>query len=195
MARSVMRLFLALDVDEAVRDAAAAWMTAVRRAIDEKAAGLRFARLDALHVTLHFLGDVPAPLVDRLQDVLRPPLAIPAFEASLDRLGTFPPRGSPRVVWAGLADGRDQASAIYDALRPRLEAAGAAPAFEPHGYTPHLTLARLKPTADRGRSLQRVLSAVPPPHARWRIDHVALYESDLSANRARYTVKVTTALA
>lgn len=189
------RLFLAFDIDESVRAATAAWIAALRRAIDPDAAGLRFPRLDALHLTLHFLGDVDTAGADALLSGLAAPLAIPAFDASLGAVGTFPPRGAPRVVWAGLAAGRAQAEAVHAALLPRLEAAGVVPAFEPRGYTPHLTLARLRPTADRGRSILRAIAELPPPDARWRVDHVTLYESDLSENRARYTVRAMTPLA
>jgi RNA 2',3'-cyclic 3'-phosphodiesterase len=190
-----MRLFLALDVDEGVRTAAAAWMSELKRHIDVHASGLRFARLDALHVTLHFLGDVSVASVDGLRQALAERLPIPAFDATLEDTGTFPPRGSPRVVWAGLVAGRHEAVAVHDALIPRLQSAGVQPAFEPRGYVPHLTLARLRPTPDRGRTLLRALAAVPPPRATWTIDHVTLYESDLSENRAKYAIRASTPLA
>ena len=189
-----MRLFLALDVDEEVRTAVAAWTTAMRRRLDTDAAGLRFPRLDALHITLHFLGDLPEAAGDALVHALAEPLTISAFDATLQEVGTFPPRGAPRVVWGGLADGRDRALLVHEALVPRLQLAGVAPAFEPRGYTPHLTLARLRPSPDRGRSVVGALARVSPPRARWRIDHVTLYESDLSENRARYEVRATTRL-
>jgi 2'-5' RNA ligase len=190
-----MRLFLALDVDDAVRRAAAAWMSALTDHLHTSdAAGLRAPRLDALHLTLHFLGSVDAAHADALRDALAPPLLIPPFTASLGDVGTFPPRGAPRVVWVDLADGREQTLAIHEALLPRLQDAGVLPAFEPRGYTPHLTLARLKPGTLHARTLSSALQHVPAPRATWTIDHVTLYESDLSENRARYRVQASTSL-
>jgi 2'-5' RNA ligase len=189
-----MRLFLALDVDEPVRAAVGGWVAALQQRLDVRASGLRVPRLDALHITLHFLGDVTASHADALLCALADPLSVPAFDATLGEVGTFPPRGSPRVVWVGLAGGREQALAVHEALATRLQAAGIAPAFEPRGYTPHLTLGRFKPTPDRGRSVLRAIGGIPPPQARWRVDHVTLYESDLSENRARYAVRATTRL-
>lgn len=189
-----MRLFLALDVDEAVRAAAAAWTSALRRHLGAEAAALRVPRLDALHVTLHFLGEVSAASDAALRTALSAPLQRPRFEAALGEAGTFPPQGAPRVIWAGLGAGAAETIAVHDALRPRLQTAGALPAFEPRGYVPHLTLARLRPRSIHRGALSRALAAVPPPQARWTIDHVTLYESDLSGNRARYTVRATTPL-
>jgi RNA 2',3'-cyclic 3'-phosphodiesterase len=194
MSDGLMRLFLALDVDAAVRRAVEAWTSAITRELGRDANGLRTPRFDALHLTVHFLGSVDGAHADTLRDALATPLPIPAFTASLGAVGTFPPRGSPRVVWVGLADGREQALAIHEALQPRLEETGVLPAFEPRGFTPHLTLARLRPGAIRGGTLHQALEAVPPPHATWRIDHVTLYESDLSENRAKYAVRASTPL-
>jgi 2'-5' RNA ligase len=191
----LMRLFLALEVDAGVRHAVEAWTSAITRELGRDANGLRTPRLDALHLTVHFLGSVDSAHADRLRDALATPLPIPAFTASLGAVGTFPPRGSPRVVWVGLADGGEQTLAIHEALQPRLQETGVLPAFEPHGYTPHLTLARLRPGTIRGGTLHRALEAVPPPRATWRIDHVTLYESDLSENRAKYAIRASTPLA
>jgi 2'-5' RNA ligase len=190
-----MRLFLAFDVDPIVQNAAAAWVSGVKHHLDAgHAAGLRFAPLDALHVTLHFLGNVDPAAVETLRAALAPPLAIPPFEASLEDVGAFPPRGAPRVLWAGLSSGREQAVAVHAALMPRLREAGVLPAFEPRGYLPHLTLARIRPGSAQGRTVLRLLEAVAPPRATWTIDHVTLYESDLSGNRARYAARATTKL-
>jgi RNA 2',3'-cyclic 3'-phosphodiesterase len=194
MSDRLMRLFLALDIDAEVRRAVEAWTSAIRGELGRDADGLRTPRLDALHLTLHFLGSVDGAHANALGEALATPLPIPAFAASLGAVGTFPPRSSPRVVWVGLADGREQVLAIHEALQPRLQETGVLPAFEPRGYTPHLTLARLRPGAIRGGTLHRALEAVPPPRATWRVDHVTLYESDLSENRAKYAIRAKTAL-
>jgi LigT like Phosphoesterase len=100
-----MRLFLALDVDEGVRTAAAAWMSELKRHLDVHASGLRFARLDALHITLHFLGDVSAAGVDGLRQALAERLPIPAFDATL---ADAAPRAGRRAATTRAMDHRSR---------------------------------------------------------------------------------------
>jgi 2'-5' RNA ligase len=48
----------------------------------------------------------------------------------------------PRVVWAGITEGADQLRSIFNQLEPRLRSLGFAP--DPKGFSPHLTIARVK---------------------------------------------------
>src|SRR4051812_13067906 len=66
-ARSSLRLFIALWPTDAVRDAIAAWQS--QWAWPQKASVVKAERL---HVTLHFLGEVPPERVLDLRYVLSP---------------------------------------------------------------------------------------------------------------------------
>jgi 2'-5' RNA ligase len=152
-----LRLFLALWPDPATRDAVAQWQNAWKwpdRAAPEKR--------ERLHLTLHFLGNVPAQRVAALVDGLR----VPCEPLSLE-LG----RGE---VWPnGVAVLRPDSAppsllALHAALSQRVTDFGLP--VDTRAFRPHITLAR------------RAAGARPPPqgpHLRWPADQGYVLVSSL----------------
>jgi RNA 2',3'-cyclic 3'-phosphodiesterase len=149
------RLFIALWPDAGVRDALADWSgqwqwnAAAKRVPAER-----------LHLTLHFLGDVPRARMPALRVALRLPFA--PFSVSLGRPALWP--GGIAVLEPDRVPTRLRQlhAALGEALQ-RLTL----PA-EQRIYRPHVTLAR------------RAGSALPPlrgPRLRWPVRGYALVES------------------
>ncbi len=140
----MVRLFVAVDLPAGVREGLAALAAGVP--------GARWVEGDQLHLTLRFIGEVDGALFRDIATALGAVGGTP-FELTLDGLGHFPPRGVPRVLWAGV--GRSDALV---SLRTRVESAlaGVGVAREGRKFAPHITLARLKgtPPARVGRFLQ-----------------------------------------
>jgi len=61
-----MRLFVALDIDEAIRERIARFVDGVRGFAPEA----RWMRSESLHVTLKFIGEVASEGIDAIQGVL-----------------------------------------------------------------------------------------------------------------------------
>jgi 2'-5' RNA ligase len=62
-----MRLFVAVDLDDASREAIGAEQTRLRRALDaEGRPAWKWVRLDRMHLTLVFIGEVDAPAAEAL---------------------------------------------------------------------------------------------------------------------------------
>jgi RNA 2',3'-cyclic 3'-phosphodiesterase len=124
-----VRLFLALwpppEVLEALQAHAGAWSwgEAARRTRDER-----------LHVTLHFLGDVPAAKVPDLQSGLQVPWT--GCELLLDRPVVWP--GGIAVLEA--TDVPAELAQLHARLREQLERMEVP--LENRRYRPHVTLAR-----------------------------------------------------
>jgi RNA 2',3'-cyclic 3'-phosphodiesterase len=193
----ILRLFLAIDLDDGAAAGLRAWSERLRNALGSAHAGsLAFANPAQLHLTLYFLGEVVPERADALSAALAPALDVPAFAATLGALGTFPPAGAPRVAWIGLALGHEQTIAVRTALQPRLRDARLAPPADERPFFPHVTLARVRRTAKpgAGRALRAAMATLPPPQARWTVGGVTLYESLLSRDGARYIARATCAL-
>jgi 2'-5' RNA ligase len=129
--RAVTRLFTAIDLPEAAKDQ----LELLRRGIPRA----RWTKDRQYHLTLRFLGEVEGPAVELVHEVLRGVRAAP-FELRLEGTGHFPPRGRPRVLWAGVAP-----EPRLDELQRRVEKAvrRAGLPGEERRFAAHVSLARL----------------------------------------------------
>lgn len=117
------------------------------------------------HLTLEFLGDLPEARVPAIVSALRAVgPRVPPFSITLEGVGAFPSRASPRVVWLGVTEGRVELSALAREVAAALEALGIPRPREP--FVPHLTLFRVRSAADRERARQWLDGAREPPAPR-----------------------------
>lgn len=139
------RLFVALELPEAVREAVAQRVETHRGDLPRA----RWIHPSALHLTLVFLGDVADEPLPALSDALGAAFAPhPPLTLELVGAGTFPPpapRKRARVAWLGVRvdGGVERLQALQGDVA---EAARATVDHEPdrRPYSPHLTLARPK---------------------------------------------------
>lgn len=182
-----MRLFFALDLDDAARAKVAA-VTAelagnIERAREPRA--VKWVEREKLHVTLRFLGEVNEDTVAALGRVLSGPLPERAFTLRLGGGGCFPPAGDPRIIWVGVTEGADESRAVYQRLDETLRLLNFA--SEAREYRPHVTLGRVRELSrPAGRNLRVWLQGVPSRLIDVAIDHVTLYRSELSSRGPRY---------
>ena len=178
-----MRLFIAVNLPAAVRDAIYADVEPLRGATT----AIRWVSPAALHVTLKFLGEQDESLVIPLRDVLEsvvPPHA--AIFARTTDVGAFPNFRRPRVVWVGMTSERALQSLAGDidrALTP-LGIPRDARAFQAH-----LTLGRVK--GELGPTQATALAAAAKSCQGSRelaVRTVDLMQSELGPGGSRYSV-------
>jgi RNA 2',3'-cyclic 3'-phosphodiesterase len=168
---SPLRLFVALDLPEPVRDVLAELAAAADPAV------WRPLGRDALHVTLAFLGHRPEADVDTIEGLL--PAGSPAIELALAGAEILPPRRG-RVLTARIGDPTGALGELQAGLSARLEAAGLyTPEKRP--FHPHATAARLRPRARPPRSVELPLDPLT-----FTAEAVTLYVSRLHPSGARY---------
>ena len=126
------RLFVAIDPSAPVRDALAR--------LSHGVPGAKWVAPEQFHLTLRFIGAVEGALLDEIAEALGD-VEAPAFRLALDGVGHFPPRGAPRVLWAGVNDGA-ALGRLHERIEARLRQLGVAP--DRRRFAPHVTLARLK---------------------------------------------------
>lgn len=165
----MMRAFLALDLPAAVLDAIADFQAALPTG--------RLVAPEALHLTLAFLDEQPAPVLAEV-DVAMRGLRAAAFDLELAGVDTFGGR-SPDLVFLGVAP-----NAALDHLHRKIMAAlrGLGLELGRVRFRPHVTLARL-PRRIAPRDLDR-LAAFLATHAALhlpglRVERFTLYRSTL----------------
>jgi RNA 2',3'-cyclic 3'-phosphodiesterase len=178
-----MRLFVAVETPEAVRQALRAWIHPLKAAYPRA----RWVRVENLHVTLKFIGDALAQQLDAMLAALRAVRQPPAIEIRFRGTGFFPNERRPRVLWAGVETGPELES-LAQAIDRALEPTGVA--RETRKFRPHLTVARFPEKSDAAgvaRIRGTLAAAVSPDFGSARVSDFHLYRSVLNPSGAEYT--------
>ena len=170
------RLLVAIDLPDTTKDQ----ILSLRQ--DDLPPG-RWPRRDGLHLTLHFIGEVPEAVARAYARALEQ-VDVPAFDLRIQGVGQFPIEARPRVIWAGV-ENTAPLRELYEAVGEALESEGFL--RERRRFHPHITLMRFKKPLRRGlasRWLQAHLDFHTEPA---RIEQFVLYESQLKPSGAVYT--------
>jgi 2'-5' RNA ligase len=186
-----MRLFVALDIDDDVRNRIARFLDGLRGFAPD----IRWVRPESLHVTLKFIGEQSETQVELIKQALET-IEADHFELNFRGYGFFPKERAPRVFWVGI-DGNAKLTSLAAAVDATL--APLEIEQEKHIYNPHLTLARgagrsgspRRENSDRPnhvQHLQEKLSALPTPEfSTMTAREFFLYQSQLSPGGSKYT--------
>src|ERR1700757_4713765 len=188
----VMRLFVALDIDDAIRERIARFVDGVCNFAPDA----RWVKPESLHVTLKFIGEQPDASVDKIKKELAS-ISAATTEIKFSGYGFFPTTKSARVFWIGMEAG-PQLTALAAAIDDRMASLGIAK--EDRAFSPHLTLARGAGGSGSPRwrkadgpnrafsYLQEKLSALPVPEfGTMTPREFFLYQSQLSPKGSTYT--------
>ncbi len=186
MASVGARVFVAVDVGDAVRREAARVVSALQVKLEAAKTPPKvvWVKPAALHVTIRFLGEVDRAEVERITPLLAPPIQLAPFDVRWRGIGTFPNNRHPRALWLGVINGATQLAAIEAEITRRL--VGSAVELDDRALLPHLTLGRVK-MAGAGVDWPKLLQSAEVRNATSFIDHVTLYESRLSQYGPHYT--------
>ena len=169
---SAGRLFLAVDPPA---DAVAA----LDRAVDPLRSlpgAPRWIPPSRWHLTLVFLGDVAAQLLDPLTAAVAPAVAgTPPLTLQLAGAGRFGSRRRPAVCWAGVSGDDAELTALADRLAAAVRSVGLP--VEDRPFRAHLTLGRWRPGRPADAELPERLAAHRGPV--WPVREVVLRRSHL----------------
>jgi 2'-5' RNA ligase len=185
-ASAFQRLFVAIAVPEAVRECLARAQGQLRRCAPPGA--MRWTRPEQFHLTLKFLGDVPAGQIARVEQSLNDACApVPAWPLSAGGIGFFPGRHKPRVVWAGVADDANRLAELHRRIDQALRSF--APPEQPGKFTGHITLGRFKPGRNPARLefWKRAEVLGGQQFGQWTPAAVEIIRCDLTSAGARHT--------
>ena len=178
MEQKMIRLFIAIDMPETIRYE----IQGMGRSIPNA----RPVPDEQLHLTLKFIGEVENSRLHYIHEALNEIRQLP-FSLRLQGMGTFPPRGTPRVLWTG-ATPMENSVILRNSIERALGDIGI-----PRGkkkYIPHVTLARLRNSPIR--QLQQFLAGNAFfQTADFSVDGFILYSSRLTSKGAIHTVEAS----
>jgi 2'-5' RNA ligase len=140
-----------------------------------------------IHLTTKFLGYVAEPDIPKVCEVMKSAAAhTKSFELEVAGLGTFPPTGSPRVVWAGVRGELEPLAELVEEIEQGVaDAVGIRPEHRP--FHPHLTLGRVKSTGNADRLKTAMLECGPAEAGSFTADGLTLFMSELRRDGSVYT--------
>lgn len=182
-----VRSFIAIELDRAVLQALDQVQTDLKRRVGREV--VRWVRSDGVHLTLKFLGNVPAGQVPVIEQGLRRVCAAyHPFTLYCANVGCFPHERRPRVVWVGVEEPSGTLLALQRAVEEEIAPLGYP--TESRAFTPHLTLGRAQRSASPSelRQLGELVASYRSDRiAAMEVRSVSLMRSELRPTGAVYT--------
>lgn len=185
---TTIRVFIALDIPAGEKQALADTIHCLQAAIPY---GVRWVDPAGIHLTLNFLGNVNASLVDDILKAMQCAAeSFPGdnFDLQLASLGAFPNERQPRVLWAGIDGDLDSLKGLQEKVDEAISRLGFPREKRP--FNPHLTLGRVRDGVSP--SIRRQISAAfattnLEPGDSWEVKEMHLIRSTLTPGGAIYT--------
>jgi RNA 2',3'-cyclic 3'-phosphodiesterase len=187
-----MRLFIALDIDDGIRQRIVLFLDGVRGFAPDA----RWVRPESLHVTLKFIGEEPEETLEDMKHALSKITTGP-LDLTFHGYGFFPGLKAARVFWIGI-ESSPQLASLAKTIDETTIKLGVAK--DDHAFSPHLTLARGgggsgaprrqkddRPNVRFVRLQEKLAAMATPEFGTMTAREFCLYRSQLSPGGSRYT--------
>ena len=152
--------------------------------------GVKWVARHNVHVTMHFFGDLEPDTIEPLTEALRDAVRqVGTFHIAVRSVGTFPPRGRPRVVWLGLDDPQRGLVRLHEAVEDATALVGLP--VEKRKFRAHLTVGRVRPRKRPAGLAQALAEAAEVDCGTCEIDSLVLFKSDLTPRGPIYEALAT----
>jgi len=189
-----IRAFVAIELDDAITAALRTAQNELKRSTVSHIG--KWVTPQSIHLTLKFLGDIAESQVRPIGQALQRACAgTPPFAISLTEMGCFPNLQRPRVIWVGVGGDLEALTQLQRAVESEINPLG----FEPErrGFTPHLTLARIRDKAhssERQKLGQLLTKVRVDTSVGQTVEQLSLMRSELRPSGAVYTCLVAVPL-
>ncbi len=176
-----IRTFFSFDIED---ETITRRLTKAQGMLATTGADLKMVETQNIHLTVRFLGDIPASMVEPIYEEMKQ-IKFTPFEVELKGVGAFPRLNNPRVVWAGITKGAKELTNVFEQLEPRLRGLGFAP--DNKGFSPHLTIARVRTGRNKPQLVQKVQELANFEVGTAKVSCLRLKKSDLTPRGPIYS--------
>lgn len=176
-----VRLFLAAELGEPLR----AELVRVIGRLSAAESNVKWVAPGSLHLTIKFCGELPdaGPLAEQVRleaSRFRP------VEVAVAGVGQFPPKGPPKVVWAGCRGDVAALAAVAAACERAADRVGVE--RDRFGFTAHITLGRARDGRSSKGLAKTLATFADTPFGTLRVEAVTLFSSVLNSAGPTYSV-------
>jgi 2'-5' RNA ligase len=176
-----IRSFIAFDLES---DVVLKRLTEIQSLLVKTGADLKLVEPKNIHVTMRFLGNITPSMIEQIYVEMQKVQFVP-FDIRIQGVGAFPDVRYPRVCWAGITEGADHLRDIFSQLEPKLQGLGFA--ADPKGFSPHLTIARVRSGRNKVELAKFIEENVKFDFGAIRANCLKLKKSDLTPNGPVYS--------
>ena len=176
---SKFRGFIAIDIESNKK------LIEFENEIKKTGADLKLVEPENVHITLKFLGDTEEELLEEIKNIIKKSVeGMEPFTIKLKGTGVFPNQNYIKVVWIGIESGEP-----IGEIAQKIDNQTVKIGFEKEkrGFSPHLTIARVKNSKNKDRLLQVLEKYRDVEFADIKIEAIKLKKSDLTPSGPIYT--------
>ena len=176
-----IRTFIAIELPDEVKE----FLRPICSRLKLTAADVKWARLEGMHLTLKFLGNISPDLLPALGNEVRPAFSgQKPLRMRVNGVGAFPSLAKPRVIWAGLEDSVGALAPLVRRVEDLLVPLGFSREKRP--FTPHLTLGRTRSNKGLADLVEEVRQNMDASGPYFVADQAILFQSILRPTGPEY---------
>ncbi|HIJ56839.1 MAG TPA: RNA 2',3'-cyclic phosphodiesterase [Deltaproteobacteria bacterium] len=178
---NTIRAFIAIELPEAVRSS----IEMIQNRLKSLDLPLRWVRLENIHLTMKFLGDIDEIEIENIESSLQDSVKKQApLTLSAKGVGVFPGISRPRVLWVGIHDHETGLTGLQESIEERLHRIGYSKERRP--FRGHLTIGRAKGYVDEKKLKEAVDSFRGFESPPFTVNEFFMFRSVLKPGGAEY---------
>ncbi len=176
----LLRCFIAIEIPETIRKSIADIIDSLKKS----ASDVKWVSAENIHITLQFLGETEDSLIPDIKEALYKILApYSPFYIKIAGVGCFPSGRRPRVIWVGIEESQSLTD-LYKDIASEMVKFGYRK--EERGFTPHVTIGRVKSNRNVGEMLRRLEEFKVTDFPDFEVQKIKLMKSELKPSGAKY---------
>ena len=174
------RCFIAIEIPETIKKSIAD----ITESLKKSGSDVKWVSDENIHITLQFLGETEESLIPDIKGALYKILApYSPFYIKITDVGCFPSGRRPRVIWVGMEESQFMIN-LYKDISSEMVKFGYQK--EERGFTPHVTIGRVKSNRNTGELLRRLDELRVRDFPDFEVHNVTLMKSELKPSGAKY---------
>jgi 2'-5' RNA ligase len=177
-----LRLFISINLESTLNERIEALIKEASLSIE----GVSWVKPANSHITLKFLGATKIEKINEINEKLKfISLRHRAFEMSVEGVGCFPEKRSPRVIWTAIGKGSAEIINLVGDIDTHLFSLGIVKGDKK--YVPHISVGRVKRLSNKIQAISSIEKLSGFQIGTMFVNNFSLMQSDLKKEGPVYT--------